>query len=485
MENYMNNRRVFSFGILIAAIVAGTTFTDIEAKSNAQSKSDGLHQYQSGEFRNIIADIAEDVVPSVVAIKSAKIVEYSNSYDRFFDEFFFGHQRRGQQPSRKERREGIGSGVIVSDKGYILTNNHVVEGADELIVVLDDDREFKAEIVGTDKLTDLAVVKFIDVPKNLPVARLGDSDKLRIGDWVVAIGSPFGLNHTVTKGIVSAKEIHGRGISSYENFIQTDAAINPGNSGGALLNLNGELVGINTAILSRSGGFQGIGFAIPVNMAKKIMSDLIESGSVQRGWLGVQIQNVDASLAKGLKLPNRQGAIVSQIIPDSPAEKSDLKEGDVIVRLNGKSIKNVNELRNNVALLKAGSKVQFEVYRKGKKKTVVVTIGSRDGENYASGAKSIKSSTLGVNVEDINDNIRNQFNIAKSASGVVVTDIESGSRAQEAGLKVGDVISQINYRNIENVQDYKKAIEEAKKEKNAVILINREGFRMFTAIELN
>jgi len=276
---------------------------------------------------------------------------------------------------RKFQQRGQGSGFIISKDGYILINNHVVGDADLIKVKLSDGREFKAKVIGTDPQSDVAVIK-IDAT-NLPVLRLGDSDKLEVGEWVIAIGNPFGLSQTVTVGVVSAKGRSRIGINDYEDFIQTDAAINPGNSGGPLVNIHGEAVGMNTAIFSRSGGYMGIGFAIPINMAKAIKDQLLKKGKVTRGWLGVVIQDIDEELAKSFGLEKTEGVLIAEVSEGSPAEKAGLKQGDIILRLNGKKVDDLGELRNKIALTAPGTKVKLEVLRENKRRTIQVTIGEQ------------------------------------------------------------------------------------------------------------
>jgi serine protease Do len=326
---------------------------------------------KQADFRYEFANVAEKVIPAIVSIQT-EISSKSQNFRDDFNQFFGAPKQRGG------KQQGQGSGVIVSQLGQVLTNNHVIEDATQITVMLSDKREFKAKIVGTDKQTDIAVLQLEGDVKKLPVAKLGNSDALRVGEWVIAVGNPFGLSQTVTKGIVSAKGVHNTGITNYENFIQTDAAINPGNSGGGLFNLSGDLIGINTAILSRSGGFQGIGFAIPVNQAKSIMDDLLSGGKVNRGWLGANIQEIDQNLAKALKLSSAKGAFIGDVVENSPAEKSGLKAGDVVRFVNEKAIENANDLRNMVAMLRPGEVAEFEVLRDGKTLKLKVTIALRE-----------------------------------------------------------------------------------------------------------
>ncbi len=421
-------------------------------------------------YRYDIADVADKVRPVVVSIQTE--TEFKQGFRHPLEEFFFGPGMR--EPSRPRVQQSLGSGVIVSDDGYILTNNHVVEGATSIKVRFFDEREFDAEIIGLDEKTDIAVVKIKEKVKDLPVAYLGDSEKIRVGERVVAIGSPFGLNHTVTTGIVSATNISGRGITSYENFIQTDAAINPGNSGGALVNLDGEVIGVNTAILSRSGGFNGIGFAIPMSMAKKVMKDLIEHGSVSRGWLGVVIQDIDATMAKSLGLKGTRGALISQVMSHTPAEKGGLQAGDVIREIDGKSIKDVNELRTQVAQIRPGTEAIFKVIREGKEKEFSITLASQsEGEISGDGTQWFKP--LGMKLKRFE-------NVKEKSQGFEVVEVKENSKAARAGLRSGDQILKVNGVDLQSFADLQKIL---KKKPEAVLLwLKRESGNYFVALEL-
>jgi serine protease Do len=434
-------------------------------------------KFDSKSFRYGIADMVDVASLAVVSIHTEQKVNSALQNNPWFD-FFYG-PRHGQQYKQRpeQKRQGLGSGVVVNKDGTILTNNHVVEGADKILVQLKDDREFEAEVIGLDKESDVAVIRIKKKVKNLPIMKLGNSDKLRVGEWVVAIGNPFGLSHTVTTGIVSAKEIHGRGITNYENFIQTDAAINPGNSGGALLDLDGKLVGINTAILSRSGGNQGIGFAIPINMAKNIMTDLIAHGEVKRGWLGVSIQDIDAALASALKLKSKEGVLISEIMHNSPASKSKLQDGDLIVSLNGEKIKNTNELRNEVAQLKPGSIAKFIVMRSGISLNIRVVIGNRSGESLPVAFSSTK---FGAQVQE--EQLEGQNRRIK---GLLVKQITPRSIASKNGRRVGDLILKVNGNRVKSLAQYQSNIKSLLKNKKGVLYLSREGRRLFLAIELD
>ncbi len=405
------------------------------------------------EFSETFATIAERVKPSVVLITSKRAV--AQTQQRFrnpFEEFFGGGPPGNQRP---RPFQGLGSGVIVSKDGYIVTNNHVVENAEKLTVQLSDERETEAEIVGLDPRTDLAVIK-IDFD-NLPVLAFGDSDKLRVGEWVLAVGNPFGLNHTVTAGIVSAK---GRGRvlepNSYENFIQTDAAINPGNSGGALVDLEGNLMGINTAISTRTGGYQGVGFAVPANMARDIMTRLVEDGRVSRGYLGVEIADLDEIVAESMGLDSKAGALISNIVDDGPAIDSDLQVEDVIVAVDGEDVEDVDDLRKRIADIAPGTEIEIEVVREGSPVTIALELGELpDGDptRVASTSEPRRSpaTNLGIDVMDVT---REWSRFYEAGSGVVITQVRAGSVAEDKRLQRGDLIREVNGESVSSVQEF-------------------------------
>ncbi len=369
-------RKKTSALMLAAVLVAGLLPSGMAvAKEGAVSRESSQ---LLGKMSNALAEVAEAARPTVVNISTTSTItmEESPFGDMFNDPLFrhfFGDQFEHPGQKRKYKSSALGSGVIVSENGYILTNNHVVKGADEIKVILFDKREFKGKIVGTDPRTDLAVVKIN--AKDLPVLKLGDSNKLKTGDIVMAIGNPFGLNQTITMGIVSAVGRSNIGLADFEDFIQTDAAINPGNSGGALVNSNAELVGINTAIFSTSGGYMGIGFAIPSDMAKTVMDSIIKHGKVIRGWMGVSIQNITAELAKSLGIKETEGALISGVEKDSPADKAGFKRGDLVIALDGKQVVDSTSLRNMVASTAPGTKIDVKIVREGKEQTITMTLG--------------------------------------------------------------------------------------------------------------
>lgn len=352
-----------------------------------------------------------------------------------------------------------------------MTNNHVVGDADKVTVQLLDGREFDAEIVGTDPPTDVALIK-IKADEKFPFLTLGNSDQLEVGDWVLAFGNPFGLSHTLTAGIVSAKGRSGIGLNDYENFIQTDAAINPGNSGGPLVNLDGEVVGMNTAIFSRSGGYMGIGFAIPINMAQGIRKQLVQHGSVTRGRLGVLIQDMDKNLAESFGIDQREGILVAQVMEDSPADKGGLKQGDVILELDGTKVEKVATFRNKIALTAPGTKVSLQILRDGKKDTLEVEIGAMETDAKGQPVTSDSLPELGMKLQKLTADLAEQFGY-EGASGVLVTAVEPGSIAARAGIKRGDLIEEVDRQEVKNSAEVKKLIKESKKK--TVLLLVRQG----------
>ena len=380
---------------------------------------------------------------------------------------------------------GLGSGVIITKDGYILTNNHVVDGAKEVKVTMEDGHEYPAKVIGRDPKTDLAVVK-IDAT-NLPVVPMADSDKVQVGDVVLAIGNPFGVGQTVTKGIVSATDRGNVGIEAYENFIQTDAAINPGNSGGALVDIQGRLIGINTAILSRSGGSQGVGFAIPSAIARNVMESLITNGHVTRGYLGVMIQNVTPALADEFKLKDSKGALIGDVVEGGPAAKAGFKPGDVIVEYDGKKVTDSRHLQLHVADTKPGTTVPVEILRNGESKTLQVTVKQLPGTEQLAEDNSHDNGDTealkGVAVSDIDPQARREFNIPKDVQGAVVTQVEPGSAAAEAGLKPGVVIQDINHRPVTNSEDAIKLTAKASSKRTLLRVWENGGSRFIVVDE--
>lgn len=441
----------------------------------------------AADLATAFSDVAETIRPSVVSISSIKKINVQQRFRRmpdelfnspfrdFFGDDFFDRFFRPRTPQRGYVQKGLGTGVIVSEDGYILTNNHVVDDADEVTVKLADDREFTAKTVGTDPKTDLAVIKIDD--KNLHAARLGDSDDLRIGEWVVAAGNPFGLSHTITAGIVSAKGRANVGVADYEDFIQTDAAINPGNSGGPLVNLRGEVVGINTAIFSRSGGYMGIGFAIPINMAKSIMDSLIESGQVVRGWLGVAIQDLDEGLAESFGYDGTDGVLIGDVTKGGPAEKAGLQQGDIVVRFNGRDVPDSHRLRSAVAATKPGEKVPVEIFRNGRRQTIIVEIGELETA-LASAQGTEASVDLGMTVKNLTPEVARELGYEQT-EGVIVTAVEPLGLAARAGISVKDLIISVQGQSVRNVTEFRQQIAKQDLEKGIRLVIQSGAIQRF------
>jgi serine protease Do len=427
------------------------------------------------------SDLAEKVRPGVVNIQVVKTVKNAGFGVPFpfrtpFGDFFGPFS--GENPHQMPMQQGVGSGFVISSDGYILTNNHVVDDANQIKIKLADGKEYDAKVVGRDPKTDLALLK-AEGASNLQPLRLGDSDSLKVGNWVVAVGSPFGLEQTVTAGIVSAK---GRVIGSgpYDNFIQTDASINPGNSGGPLLNTDGQVIGINTAIFSQSGGNVGIGFAIPVNMAKEIVPQLKEKGHVTRGWLGVGIQKITPELAKSFGLKDEKGALVSQVVKGGPADKAGIETGDVIVEFDGKIVADSNDLPRMVAPLPVGKTVSVKVSRSGNVADREVKIGQLE-EQKEEVANASTRKPLGMTVQNITPEIAKGLGL-KSEAGVVVANVIPGSPAAQADIRSGDVIQQVNKKPVKNVEDFKQRIENAKDQETVLLLIQRGESTLFAAL---
>ena len=444
-----------------------------------------------------LADIAERATASVVNISSTKIMKGRDGAaddesggspfmdDPFFRKFF--QLPPGQGVPQERRSQSLGSGVIVGGDGIVLTNNHVVEGADEIKITLADNREFDAELVGADPQSDVAVVRIKGNPSGLRAIPLGDSSTLRLADTVLAIGNPFGVGQTVTMGIVSATGRANLGIADYEDFIQTDAAINPGNSGGALINVRGELVGINTAIVSRTGGYQGIGFAIPSNMAGSIMTSLMATGKVERGWLGVSIQNLDRDLADAMGIDQAHGVLVADVSADGPAAKAGIQRGDVILSIDGRDVKSTGELRNLVASHPAGKSVEVVIVRDKKRSNVDVELGALAANKGSSPSAPAKMSSqgllAGLAVADITPESRRRFDVPdKIDSGVIVTDLDPRSAVAKAGVAPGDVIVQIDQNQVSNAKEFRRLADKVDG-KSALLLVARESGTIFVLVK--
>lgn len=448
-----------------------------------QSSSENLLELQN--VSDAFVYIAEQLVPTVVSIRVTRLVSTSD-LQKYHDRDELRDLFRFRIP-KEYRQHGSGSGIIVSSDGYILTNVHVVQNAQKLNVLLADNREFKAEIVGLDPLTEVAVIKVS--ARDLPVVRFGDSDSLRVGEWVLAIGNPLDLRSTVTAGIISAK---GRQIDimqdrySIESFLQTDAAINPGNSGGALVNLRGEVIGVNTAIATETGYNAGFGFAIPINLARKIMSDLIEKGKVERGYLGISMQSVDGKKARALGLDRPQGVFVEEVLRDSPADKSGLKTKDVILTVNGQSVNKSNQLQAMIARKSPGQNVRLEIVRKRKPMTVDVRLGVRQETDVQVAKKTARHSfeNLGIAVEDITTSWASDTGYIGPA-GALVVGVERYSPVEESGLREGDVIVEINDRIIDGKESFQQALDEQEPGSVAIFTVRRFNRKFHFFVEIS
>jgi len=459
----------FTIIFIISAFLVVSNFYPAQA-SEAKTKV----SYQVPENFTELAKMAS---PAVVNIRTVKTIKGGGRVYRHFFNSPFGKQDPfndffdnylGNKPKRDFKQRSLGSGFIIDKEGYIVTNNHVIEDADKIKVKLKNGKEFDAEIVGRDPNTDIGLIK-IKSKNNLPVVELGDSDALKVGQWVLAIGSPFGLEHTVTAGIVSAK---GRIIGSgpYDDFIQTDASINPGNSGGPLINMKGEVIGINTAIIA-SG--QGIGFAIPINHAKRIVDQLKSSGEVTRGWLGVGIQNLSEELAEYSGIKDKKGVLITEVFPGDPADEAGIKPKDIVLSINGKKVENTRELSKLIADTSVGDTVKIKVLRNGKENTFTVKIIKREDERVASQTLSKENGyELGIRVSELTPEIVRRYNI-NEADGIIVTNVESESQGAQAGVRVGDIIKEINHQPIETIKDYKKEIKKLKKGDSVLMFIKR------------
>lgn len=466
----------FVFGIACCALLFGLFFCMEKDKANSLPKNDKLTTAKS--LGQAFVEVAKKVQPSVVNITTEKTVSMK-PWERFGDDFFkgspfedffkgFGITPREKGKEYKHKQRSGGSGVIVDKEGHILTNNHVIEGADKVKVRLNDGREFAATVKGQDQKTDLAVLHI--KAKDLPVAALGDSDKLDVGEWAIAIGSPFGLEHTVTVGVISAKGRTGLGTGNYEDFIQTDASINPGNSGGPLINIDGEVVGINAMIIQPG---TGIGFAIPINMAKQILNDLIKYGKFTRPWLGISVQDLTAEIAEQFKVKEKEGTLVGQVYPGTGAEKAGLVSGDIIKSIDDKAIKNVGELIKEILKRKVGQKVKLAIIRDGKEMTIEVTLSTQPDKPEFVKEKEVEEK-LGARVQELTPQLAAQYRIGVKR-GVIVIGVEEESLAEEMGLQIGDVILEINRKKIETIKDFEKAMKDASIDKGILFQIHRKG----------
>ena len=471
--------RALSISIAFSIAVLAITAAGVN-RAHTQESSVSDRTKVAQDLSEAFEAVAELITPSVVTIltetkaKKQHVPKGMEPFKDFFGDDFMDRMMPGPQ-------RGLGTGVIIDDQGNILTNNHVVGDADEVTVRLSDERKVKAKVVGRDPKTDLAVIKIKVKEKLPPAAKLGDSTKLKIGEWVVAAGASFGLENTITAGIVSAK---GRSLSAaqYEDFIQTDAAINPGNSGGPLVNLKGEVIGINTAIVSKSGGYMGIGFAIPINMVRDVMRSLISDGKVTRGWLGVAIQNLDERMAQSFNYPSSEGALIGQVDPNGPSKKAGLQQGDIVIQIGTEKIKNVTQLRNYVAAIKPGTDVDVSVVREGRKVNVTVTIGELSGQGAGEPQDSHGlNEDLGLSVEEFDENSQRRPRTSRT-KGLVVTEIEPQGLAARAGLQPGDIIASVNGTRVDTVAAFRSQIESGDYKKGLRLVIESQGMERFVLL---
>jgi len=478
-EEPMSRKTVkrLALGLSAFILLFGLFFCVNNDRANSLPKNDKLTTARS--LGQAFVEVAKKVQPAVVNITTEKTITM-RPWDRFGEDFFkggpfedffkgFGFSPREKGKEYRQKQRSGGSGVIVDKEGYVLTNNHVVEGADKVKVRLTDGREFIATVKGQDSRTDLAVLHI--KAKDLPVAALGDSDKLEVGEWAIAIGSPFGLEHTVTVGVISAKGRSGLGTGTYEDFIQTDASINPGNSGGPLISIDGEVVGINAMIIQPG---TGIGFAIPINMAKQILSDLIKQGKVVRPWLGISAQDLTPELIEHFKVKEKEGVVVGQVYPGTGAEKAGLTAGDIIRSVDDKDIKNVNELVKEIQKKKVGQKIRLSLLRDGKAMTLEVTTTSMPEKPEPSKEREAEEK-LGAKVQELTPQIALRYRISGVKRGIVILGVDEGSLADQIGLQEGDVVLEINRKKTETIKDFEKAIRDASLEKGILFHIHRKG----------
>ena len=476
MSNKMTKGLVGGLSILF--LLFGLFFCMGKDRADSLPKNDKLTTARS--LGQAFVEVAKKVQPAVVNITTEKTITMrpwdkygedffkGSPFEDFFKGFGFSPREKGKEYRHKQRSGG--SGVIVDKEGYILTNNHVVEEADKIKVRLNDGREFTATLKGKDSRTDLAVLHIKS--KDLPAAALGDSDKLEVGEWAIAIGSPFGLEHTVTVGVISAKGRSGLGTGTYEDFIQTDASINPGNSGGPLINIDGEVVGINAMIIQPG---TGIGFAIPINTAKQILNDLIKQGKVVRPWLGISVQDLTSEMAEQFQVKEKEGVVVAQVHQETGAEKAGLVSGDIIKSVDDKAIKNTNELIKEIQKKKVGQKAKLSVIRDGKPMTIEITTTAMPDKPETLKEKEIEEK-LGARVQELTPQLAARYRISSEIKrGVVVIGVEEGSPADELGIQEGDVILEINRKKIETIKDFEKAIKDINLEKGIIFRLHRRG----------
>ena len=473
--------------VLIAGLVLGaSSFAIAHSTQKAVTNPPAtlkLADSNEAPSRSSYAPVLKNVLPSVVNISSSKVVKARQEMgeqmmDPFFRQFFGNGD--GQFDIPKDRRErSLGSGVIVSPEGYILTNNHVVDGATEVKVTLSDKHEYEAKIIGTDPKTDIAVLK-IDA-SNLKPVTLGDSSKVEVGDTALAIGDPFGVGQTVTRGIISATGRGNLGIEDYEDFIQTDAPINPGNSGGALINDRGELVGINTAILTHSEGSEGIGFAVPVNLAREVMDQILKNGKVVRAYMGILPQDMTPDMAKAFNQKEARGVVVGDVTANSPAQQGGVHRGDILLEVNGKPVASANELRNTISMMEPGTSVRLKVLRDGSEHEISVKLGEMPTETAAvqPGNDDSSKALEGIEVANLTPGMADKLGLPSSSTGVVVTSVDPSSKIADSGLRKGDVIQEVNHESVKNVSEFQSALK--KGGSDPLLLVNRQGRTLFIA----
>ena len=493
----MNKQNVFRRSQ--AVFLAGALAVGVGVVSFAAGHTDTVNppvvlklaSADEGPSRTGFAPVVKKVLPAVVSIESTKVSKIPTAFeggapdDPLFRQFFgngdSNRQFNAPREAPDQREQGLGSGVILTPDGYIVTNNHVVDGATAVRVTLADKREFNAKVIGADPKADIAVIK-IDAT-NLPVVTVGDSSKIQVGDYALAIGNPFGVGQTVTMGIVSATGRSHLGIEEYEDFIQTDAPINPGNSGGALVNDRGELIGINTAIIAHgSSGNQGIGFAVPVNMARNVMEQLVKTGKVTRAYLGIVPQDVTPAIAKAFGEKDARGALVGDVSANSPASKSGIEKGDIILDVNGKPVADSNELRMTISMMQPDANVNLRISRNGAEREVAVQLGELPTTTASAKQNGEKESSAlsGVSVENLDAQSAEELKLPANAQGVVVTNVSPSSEAAEAGLRQGDVIQEVNHKAVKNTSDFERAVGSSKAD--TLLLVNRNGNTMYLAV---
>jgi serine protease Do len=482
---------LLAFGAVIGVVVASDLGWMSSGSAGPDSRPDGLvypiatapQQPVTGGTAKSFVEIAKTVKPAVVNIAASRSGKAGDGPQSSpFDDPFF----KRDQPHRERKERGQGSGVIVDPNGLIITNNHVVNKADDIRVILSDKREFKGKLIGTDTKTDVAIVKI--EATGLSTIPLADSDQLEVGEFVLAVGSPFGLTQSVTMGIVSAVGRASMGIAEYEDFIQTDAAINPGNSGGALVNIRGELVGINTAIFSQSGGNMGIGFAVPSNLARSIMDQLVKNGKVVRGWLGVAIQELTPELASQFGLADTKGVLVSDVMDDSPAKKAGFERADVITEYDGKPMDSPTHLRNAVAQTPIGKKVSIKVIRDKKPKTIDVTIVEQPKSLGQAGSEDNGDSTAptgvlsDLDVRELNEELATRYGLKPNERGVVIVRVKPGSTADDMGVREGDIVLEVNRKPISSIKSYERAVSGLSKDQAVLLLLKRKGQTIYLTL---